>query len=338
MTAGSAAERDSVRFGAATIEFEIRRSPRRHKTVQITVDGGGVEVVAPSVTTRSEVRAIVAKRAAWVLARLAEAGGVVGAAGGGAGLVPGGTPGGATGTVGSVSSPVLVPRRFVSGETLPYLGRNVRLIVEPSLGGARSPEVRFDHWRFRITVPPSLGDGFGAGASGVGGAVGTGDGDDVDGAGASGIGGVGGDGGAGDGFGVDGGGGDGSGSGGGDGGERRERIRRAVVAWYRNRAGERLPACVARWQPRLGRGPAPRVLIRDQRQRWGSCAPDGTLRFNWRAVMLEPSLIDYIVVHELAHLTVRNHSPEFWRIVSSAMPDAQHRRRRLREAGRSLPL
>ena len=95
---------------------------------------------------------------------------------------------------------------------------------------------------------------------------------------------------------------------------------------------------MARWHPRLGRGPAPRVLIRDQRQRWGSCAPDGTLRFNWRAVMLEPALIDYIVVHELAHLAVRSHSPEFWRIVTAAMPDAQHRRRRLREAGRSLPL
>ena len=113
---------------------------------------------------------------------------------------------------------------------------------------------------------------------------------------------------------------DGAGAGGGDGGERRERIRRAVVAWYRGRAEERLPACVARWQPRLGRGSPPRVLIRDQRQRWGSCAPDGTLRFNWRTVMLEPSLIDYIVVHELAHLSVRSHSPEFWRIVTAAMP------------------
>ena len=110
------------------------------------------------------------------------------------------------------------------------------------------------------------------------------------------------------------------------------------MKWYRARASERVPACVARWHPRLGRGPAPRVLIRDQRQRWGSCAPDGTLRFNWRAVMLEPALIDYIVVHELAHLAVRSHSPEFWRIVTAAMPDAQHRRRRLREAGRSLPL
>ena len=215
---------------------------------------------APSATSGAEVRAIVTKRAAWILARLAEAGGAVGAAG-------------------SVSSLAPAPRRFVSGETLPYLGRNVRLIVEPSVGGVRSPEVRFDHWRFRIAVPQFL-----------------------------------------------------------EGDERRERVRRAVVGWYRGRAGERLPACVGRWQPRLGRSPVPRVLIRDQRQRWGSCAPDGTLRFNWRAVMLEPALIDYIVVHELAHLAVRSHSPEFWRIVAAVMPDAQHRRRRLREAGRSLPL
>ena len=343
----SAAERDSVRFGATAIEYEVRRSPRRHKTVQITVDGGGVEVIAPSATPGPEVRAIVAKRAAWILARLAEAGGTAGAVGG------------------SVSSPVPTPRRFVSGETLPYLGRNVRLIVEPAAAGARSPEVRFDHWRFRIAVPPSLDDDFNAGigtgvggegagdvgAGGVGGDV-SGEGvGSIGGDGASGVGGGGAGGGpggvgvsgsdaggVGSGTGVGGGGVAGGVGGAGDGGERRERIRRAVVKWYRARAGERVPACVARWQPRLGRGPAPRVLIRDQRQRWGSCAPDGTLRFNWRAVMLEPALIDYIVVHELAHLSVRSHSPEFWRIVTAAMPDAQHRRRRLREAGRSLPL
>ena len=282
------AEQDSVRFGATTIVYEVRRSPRRHKTVQITVDGGGVEVIAPSATPGPEVRAIVAKRAAWILARLAEAGRTAGAAG-------------------SVSSPVPTPRRFVSGETLPYLGRNVRLIVEPASAGTRSPEVRFDHWRFRIAVPPGLDDFNAGAASRVSSGVGVG-GD------AGGVGGA------------------------SEGDERRERIKRAVVKWYRARAGERVPACVARWHPRLGRGPAPRVLIRDQRQRWGSCAPDGTLRFNWRAVMLEPALIDYIVVHELAHLAVRSHSPEFWRIVTAAMPDAQHRRRRLREAGRSLPL
>ena len=49
----------------------------------------------------------------------------------------------------------------------------------------------------------------------------------------------------------------------------------------------------------------PRILIRDQRQRWGSCAPDGTLRFNWRAMMLPPALTEYVVVHGLSHLAVK---------------------------------
>ena len=65
---------------------------------------------------------------------------------------------------------------------------------------------------------------------------------------------------------------------------------------------------------------------------------DYVVRFNWRAMMLEPSLIEYIVVHELAHLTHRDHSTGFWSLVSEAMPDAQQRRQRLREAGRALPL
>ena len=121
-------------------------------------------------------------------------------------------------------------------------------------------------------------------------------------------------------------------------GERSEEVRRTVVAWYRARAAEWLADGVGRWLPRLGPGEKPRILIRDQRRRWGSCAPDGTLRFNWRVMMLEPALIEYIVVHELAHLTVRNHSPDFWAVVSGAMPDAYQRRRRLREAGRALPL
>ena len=54
--------------------------------------------------------------------------------------------------------------------------------------------------------------------------------------------------------------------------------------------------------------------------------------------MLQPALIEYIVVHEFAHLTHKNHSTDFWTLVANAMPDAQHRRQRLREAGRLLPL
>ena len=240
-------ERGAVRFGESLIEYEVQRSERRKKTVEITVDGGGVQVAAPVATPEDELRRIVRKRAGWIIRRS------------------------------TADTLTAAPKRFVSGETLPYLGRNVRLRVEHA--DVRAVSVRFDHWRFRFTVPAGSTDD-----------------------------------------------------------ERCAGARRAVVGWYRERAAARLPMSVARWWPRLGTGERPRVLIRDQRLRWGSCAPDGTLRFNWRTMMLEPALIEYIVVHELAHLSIKNHTMDYWALVVNAMPDAQRRRGRLREAGRLLPL
>ena len=55
-------------------------------------------------------------------------------------------------------------------------------------------------------------------------------------------------------------------------------------------------------------------------------------------MMVKPALIEYVVVHELAHLVHRNHSPEFWTLVASVMPDSQRRRQLLREVGKLLPL
>ena len=242
-----AAERGMVRFGNTTIEYEVRRSARRKKTVQVTVDGGGVQVAAPTTVPDSELQAIVRKRAPWILkhAHQDELG--------------------------------LVPKRFVSGETLPYLGRNVRLVLEPK--DVSAPEVRFDHWRFRVSVPHNL-----------------------------------------------------------EGEERYQHVRRVVVDWYRTRAAARLRSEVLRWWLRLGNGGEPQILIRDQRQRWGSCASDGTLRFNWRVMMLAPSLVEYVIVHELVHLRIKNHSQDFWQSLASILPDVEHRRRELREAGNTLPL
>jgi predicted metal-dependent hydrolase len=90
-----------------------------------------------------------------------------------------------------------------------------------------------------------------------------------------------------------------------------------------------LGSAVLRWAERMGCAPGP-VLVRDQKRIWGSCARDGTIRLNWRLVLLPADLIDYVVVHELTHLTVRNHQPEFWAAVATVLPDYKQRRSRLR--------
>ena len=120
--------------------------------------------------------------------------------------------------------------------------------------------------------------------------------------------------------------------------ELRERVRTAVVRWYWGLIDGYLKKRVAHWLPVMRRADMPKVLVREQRARWGSCSSDGTLRFSWRLAMVEPDLIDSVVVHELAHLDVMNHSPAFWEVVLRAMPDARERRTRLNDAGRRLPL
>ena len=120
--------------------------------------------------------------------------------------------------------------------------------------------------------------------------------------------------------------------------ERRELIRNSFIEWYRERAAEYLPERVEYWLPFVACNTEPRILIRDQRRRWASCARDGTLRFNWQAMMLDPELIDYLVVHELTHLIAMNHSSHFWDLVSFVIPDIKDRRQRLRQAERRLPL
>lgn len=107
------------------------------------------------------------------------------------------------------------------------------------------------------------------------------------------------------------------------------------MRWYKARASERLLVRTEYWAQRAGYAPTA-VLVRDQRQRWGSCSPDGTLRFNWRIVMAAPALIDYVVVHELAHLRQRTHSAAFWIEVARLIPDYLLRRSRLKEVGPTL--
>jgi predicted metal-dependent hydrolase len=79
-----------------------------------------------------------------------------------------------------------------------------------------------------------------------------------------------------------------------------------------------------------------RIRIGDQRTLWGSCSPAGTLSFNWRLVLAPLEVLDYVVVHELCHLRVPNHSKSFWTLVEGSRPDWREQRDWLREHGPEL--
>jgi predicted metal-dependent hydrolase len=78
-------------------------------------------------------------------------------------------------------------------------------------------------------------------------------------------------------------------------------------------------------------GVEPKALaIRDQRSRWGSASHRGTVSFNWRLILAPAAILDYVVVHELAHLVQFGHGPRFWSVVRTHVPDAEAARRWLR--------
>jgi predicted metal-dependent hydrolase len=112
-------------------------------------------------------------------------------------------------------------------------------------------------------------------------------------------------------------------------------IRPAIEAWYRREAATHAAARLAHFAPLVGRA-ARKLVIRAQRTRWGSCSARGTISLNWRLMQASPEILDYVVVHELCHLLVPNHSSRFWAEVARVLPEWRRRRAELRQFGRSL--
>lgn len=75
------------------------------------------------------------------------------------------------------------------------------------------------------------------------------------------------------------------------------------------------------------------VTVREQKTRWGSCSAKGNLNFNWKLVLMPPEILDYVVVHELAHRLQMNHSAAFWAGVGKILPDYRERRQWLKVNG-----
>jgi predicted metal-dependent hydrolase len=110
---------------------------------------------------------------------------------------------------------------------------------------------------------------------------------------------------------------------------------RAVRAMLRELAAGELPVRLHALAAHHGLTVS-RVTVRDQHTRWGSCSPGGRISLNWRLVQMPDPVCDYVLVHELMHLRVANHSRRFWRQVAAVCPEYELARAWLRRHGREL--
>ena len=114
-------------------------------------------------------------------------------------------------------------------------------------------------------------------------------------------------------------------------------VRSLIIQLYKKLAQEFLPERVRLYAGRTGLFPGS-VRISSAVSRWGSCSGKNTLSFSWRLMMAPPAAVDYVVVHELAHIKEHNHSSQFWSLVESILPDYTEREKLLKDLQRKLSL
>lgn len=105
--------------------------------------------------------------------------------------------------------------------------------------------------------------------------------------------------------------------------------------WYINKANEKILPRVKRHARELGVDYTAAKIV-DNKYRWGSCTMKNNINFNWRLIKAPMSVIDYVIVHELAHLIEPNHTPRFWNIVRTQSPTMEKAKNWLKEHGELL--
>ncbi len=116
-----------------------------------------------------------------------------------------------------------------------------------------------------------------------------------------------------------------------------EKQQKAIQTWFKKLAKKVLAERLAFIESRIGLNSSS-LKIGDSRGRWGSCNSYGNIILNYRVVMLPPSIIDYVIVHELCHLLELNHSKKFWQNVARFLPNYELQRKNIKEFGFLLSL
>jgi len=119
-------------------------------------------------------------------------------------------------------------------------------------------------------------------------------------------------------------------------GEQRDAVRDCLINLYREKATDWFPDRVKLLNVRHFGQKVRRITIKSQARILGSCSSLGNLNFQWRLILAPVEVVDYVIIHELAHMEEMNHSKKFWRVVENACPDFKEHRTWLRNMNRTL--
>ncbi len=115
------------------------------------------------------------------------------------------------------------------------------------------------------------------------------------------------------------------------------KIKPAISEWYKKQAKTILTERAGHLSMLMGLK-FNRLTVRSSQTRWGSCSSLGNINFSYRLIMAPEEIVDYVVVHELAHLVHKNHSARFWQLVDAHYPKSKEARRWLRTEGHTLTI
>ncbi|WP_020007166.1 M48 family metallopeptidase [Salinicoccus albus] len=235
-----------IKYGTTEIYYTLYKEKRNDLKITVNLING-VEVHAPADKDEVTLSQLLHKKAAWILQKIED--------------------------LNEVKASVQ-PIEFVSGEKLPYLGRNYRLKVYNKK--VKSTSIQFQQGRFIAEVPEEWPQ------------------DKI-----------------------------------------QFQLERAMIAWYKKHGTNKVVERSKMYQDIMNVRPKS-IKLKSQLKRWGTCTENGDIYLNWQLAMAPVRVIDYVIVHELAHLIELEHNDRFWRIVRNTLPHYKASKDWLRVHGMAL--